>query len=205
MGGIGSGRQASFGLMVDKCHEMQSIDLAWLRRQNLMNVGRSASLRWSRGGNPTGSISIQFHWDHVRLVYRCRPSGGEWQDVNERIDLVETTTRFGGRRQWFGCPSCGRRCRILYGGSYFRCRKCHGLKYETQYEPPFARAATRALKIRERLGGDGGIDDPFPPKPKGMHQSTYDRLQAEEERLQREWAVGIASRFRSGGGAGGDG
>ena len=70
------------------------------------------------------------------------------------------------------------------------------MKYDTQYDPPFARAATRALKIRERLGGQGGIDDPFPPKPKGMHWKTYERLQAREERMQEAWAIGIAQRFR---------
>lgn len=175
---------------------MHSIDLAWLRRQKLMVVGRSASLKWSRGGNPTGSIDIEFHPDHVRLVYRHRPYGGEWQDVSERVPLVETATRFGGRRQWFRCLTCGRRCRVLYGGRYFRCRKCHGLRYETQYEPSFACAATRALKIRERLGGKGGIDDPFPDKPKGMHHRTYERLQAEAERLERAWTKGIAAKFR---------
>lgn len=94
------------------------------------------------------------------------------------------------------CPACNRRCRILYGpGSRFLCRRCGDLKYETQYEPDFARAATRALKIRERLGGRCGIDDPFPPKPKGMHWRTYQRLEAEEEALQRSWALGIAAKF----------
>ena len=102
----------------------------------------------------------------------------------------------GGNRQWFECPSCRTRCRILYGGAFFRCRRCQGLKYETQYEPPFARAATRALKIRERLGSDGGIDEPFPPKPKGMHQKTYERLEAQAEKFDQKWAVGIARKFR---------
>jgi hypothetical protein len=196
MGGLGSGRSATFGLMVDKCHEMHSIDLAWLRRKNLLNVGSSCTLSWSRGGKQTGSIKLWYELNHIRLVYRHRPHGSEWQDVDERVPLAETVTSFGGTRQWFVCLSCRRRCRVLYGGGRFRCRMCHGLKYETQYEPAFARAATRALKIRERLGGKGGIDDPFPPKPKGMHRKTYERLRAEVERLGGKWAVGIAGRFR---------
>ena len=131
----------------------------------------------------------------VRSAWSACPDPSDWS-----IALVETATAFGGKRQWFQCLSCNGRCRVLYGGAYFRCRRCHRLKYETQYEPPFARAATRALKIRERLGGTGGIGDIFPNKPKGMHWRTYERLQAEEERLQHGWAVGIAQKFQLFGG-----
>ena len=114
------------------------------------------------------------------------------------MPLIETATRFGGYRTLFVCLSCNKRCRILYGGGHFRCRRCNRLRYETQYEPPFARAATRALKIRERLGSKDGIDDPFPTKPKGMHWKTYRRLEAEEERLQSAWEVGIMAKFQIG-------
>jgi hypothetical protein len=71
------------------------------------------------------------------------------------------------------------------------------LPYETQYEPPFARAATRALKIRERLGDRSGLDDPFPARPKHMRRKTYERLEEEYDRLNHAWAVGIMARFRS--------
>ena len=196
MGGRGSGRQASFGLMVDKCHEFKSIDLAWLHRQKLMQMGRASTITWSVRGQQTGSIGIARLPGGIRLSYRQRSHGEEWRDVADFIPVVETATNFGGHRQWFQCPSCYSRCRIVYGSALFRCRRCHHLKYETQYEPPFARAATRALKIRERLGGKGGLDDLFPPKPKGMHWKTYERLQAREERMQEAWAIGIAQRFR---------
>ncbi|MBV1696228.1 MAG: hypothetical protein KGP27_17340 [Hyphomicrobiales bacterium] len=183
--------------MVTKTNEVHSIDLAWLRRRKLFNVGRWTTLRWSRGGRETGSIRFEVHSGAVRLVYRHQPLGStDWTSIDERVPLLETATRFGGNRQWFLCLSCSRRCRILFGGARFRCRRCLNLKYETQYEPDFSRAATRALKIRERLGGQGGIDDPFPDKPKGMHWTTYTRLQAEEERLQQAWAMGIIGRFR---------
>ena len=196
MGGRGSGRQASFGLMVDKCHEFKSIDLAWLHRQKLMQMGRASPITWSVRGQQTGSIGIARLRGGIRLNYRQHSHGEEWRDVADFIPVVETVTNFGGHRQWFQCPSCYSRCRIVYGGALFRCWRCHRLKYETQYEPPFARAATRALKIRERLGGKGGLDDLFPPKPKGMHWKTYERLQAREERMQEAWAIGIAQRFR---------
>ena len=184
-------------MMVDTTNQFHSIDLAWLRRQKLLNPGRWSSLSWSRRGQPSGSIRIDVLANAVRLVYRHRRGGEEWQDVSEVIPLVETETAFGGRRQWFRCLSCDQRCRILYGGSHFRCRRCLGLRYETQYEPPFGRAATRALKIRERLGDRGGIDDPFPLKPKRMRWKTYERLEDEYYRLSEAWAAGIMGRLGS--------
>ena len=33
---------------------------------------------------------------------------------------------------WFACPSCRRRCRVIYGGARFRCRLCYGAKYESE-------------------------------------------------------------------------
>ena len=196
MGGRGSGRQSSYGLSVDKCHEYHSIDLAWLRRKQLLNIGRWSTLTWSRGGRQTGTIRIECLHGSVRLTYRHRRPGDDWQDVSEVVPFVESDTAFGGRRQWFQCLSCRKPCRILYGGTHFRCRCCHRLKYETQYEPPFARAATHALKIRERLGSKEGLAEPFPDKPKGMHWRTYERLRRQESQLQHAWAVGIAARFR---------
>lgn len=199
MGGRGSGRSSSFGLMADLCSDHHRFDLAWLKSKKILGSNQWHSIDWSRGGRQTGSIRVAGVPGGLALSYRQRRNGGEWQDVYEVVPLVATPTRFGGQRQWLMCLGCRQRCRILYCGSHFRCRRCHGLRYETQYEPAFARAATRALKIRERLGGKGGIDDPFPEKPKGMHWATYERLRDEEERLQTAWAVGVMGKFGMGG------
>ena len=176
---------------------MHSIDLAWLRKRKLDQVGQWSTLRWSRAGRETGSIRVEHLAHGLRLVYRARKND-EWTSVDEVVPFVEMPLRLGGTRRWFSCPSCQRRCRILYGGSRFRCRTCYRLKYETQYEPAFARAATRAWKIRQRLGADGGIADPFPARPKGMHQRTYDWLRQEELMLQSAWSQRIFAKFRGG-------
>lgn len=191
MGGRGSGRPSGYGYGVAKCNEYHSIDLAWVRRKNLFNVGRWSSLTWSRGGRETGSIRIECHADGVRLVYRQRKNDENWQDVNEFVPLVETPTAFGGKRQWFKCLSCGRSCRILYGGAHFRCRRCYKLKYESQYEASYARSCSQAHNLRKRLGQVGSLDEPFPPKPKGMHWKTYQQLEQRDQQLQNRWAVGV--------------
>jgi hypothetical protein len=41
---------------------------------------------------------------------------------------------------------------------------------------PRQRLILKAQKIREQLGGNLGLLDVFPDKPKGMHQKRYNRL-----------------------------
>lgn len=192
MGGRGSGREGSCGFLVDKTDDYHAVDLAWLSRQSSFKLGYCGTIRWSRGGNQTGWIQYRIELSGLRLIYRARSGDDEWQEVNEIIRFANTEAQFGGRRLWLECPSCQRRCRIIYGGARFRCRRCYQLKYQSQYEPPFAGASNRAHTIRERLGHRGGLDDPFPRKPKGMHWKTYRRLETEDDRLQRQWAMGIS-------------
>jgi hypothetical protein len=69
-----------------------------------------------------------------------------------------------------------RRGRIVYGGSHFRCRKCHGLSYESQFEDPIRRVASQRHNILERLGQVSSLEDPLPAKSDCMHWTAYRRL-----------------------------
>ena len=100
--------------------------------------------------------------------------------VSELIPFIYTATRFSGRRRWFKCLHCGQRCRVIYGGRYFRCRRCHGLRYQSQGEPEYDRALERANRMRKRLGDSmfsAFEDDDLPPKPPRMRWKTYRQLQ----------------------------
>jgi hypothetical protein len=189
MGGRGSGRRA--GAQPQQCHECMRIDLAWLRRNNMLRTGAWSNLNWSRGGETSGSIQIASMPEGLRLNYRTRTGDGDWRQVNEQVPFVWTKTKFHGKRAWFQCLTCRRRCRILYGGSLFRCRRCHGLKYESQYESMYSRGLSRAYALRKRFGQFGSLDEPFVAKPKGMHWTTYRRLEALDEQLQHRWALGM--------------
>ncbi len=192
MGGMGSGRYASYGGLVDTCEDYKQIDIAWLRRETSLTLGDTGRLTWSRNGQETGSISYRIETGGLRLIYRTRRAGGPWRDVADFIPFTYTTTNFGGERQWYCCPSCHNRCRILYGGSLFRCRRCHDLKYESQYENAIERTSSQRHKLRKRLGQVGSLDDPFPDKPKGMHWATYERLKARDNHLEMRWCTDVA-------------
>jgi hypothetical protein len=53
MGGFGSGRIAGLSCR-PTCESWHSLDLAWLRREGLLNAGRWSTVRWSKHGQETG-------------------------------------------------------------------------------------------------------------------------------------------------------
>jgi hypothetical protein len=108
------------------------------------------------------------------------------------VRYVVTPTMFGGHRAWFECPSCRRACRVLYGTNSLRCRLCRHLKYASQSEAPPWRAQRRAHNIRRRVGASvNALDTPFPPKPRRMRWTTYERLRADDAALQGRWLAGV--------------
>ena len=51
-------------------------------------------------------------------------------DSGRRIDLVTSSTRYGGQRYWFKCPMCQNRVGVLYqGANRLACRVCIGYRY----------------------------------------------------------------------------
>lgn len=119
---------------------------------------------------------------------------GENQRI-QRIPLVASPCRFGGTRLYFRCPTitCGKRVTKLYRKDRsFRCRQCHGLRYRTQYMRPIDRLIARRDKLASRLDVA-----PFesPLRPRGMWNSTFQRMIGRIEAVERELDWQIAVRF----------
>ncbi|MFY9639313.1 MAG: hypothetical protein WCD20_03335 [Rhodomicrobium sp.] len=192
MGGYlsGGGRDAS------KCEAMRRIEMSWMREMGYLNPGRWATISWNRGGDPTGSIGTRAHDGWLELNYSVNGV-----PVNEAIYYRRTRTNFGGWRDWFECPKCRRACSVLYGGKYFRCRKCYRLTYSSQYEEAWERVRGKAERVRKKLGDrksvSAGDFNPFPPRPKGMHHRTYARLEQQDFAYQERLALGFEAAFYS--------
>lgn len=202
MGGSGSGNWWNHsGHAI--CEQQKRIDIRFLRRQGWLVAGRYGSLSWSIGEESMGNISYRVHRASLQLLYKVRDGDEEWRDVDEHVPFSFTAQRLGGTRRWFLCPRCHRRCAVLYGGAYFRCRKCYRLAYQSQREPSAMwRALARAQKLRQRYGGSGSMDEEFPDKPRGMHWKTYDRILKQADRLEghlsdleTEYYAELISRF----------
>ena len=184
MGGFGSGRSSGAGR--DKVEYSRSIDVNRLHKAGCLTPGWTHGWQWTQDGEKVATITLRAEADWLHLSYRVRIAGGEWESIEEPVRLVRVPCRFGGARPYFLCPgvvngiACGRRVVKLHGaGRYFLCRHCYRLAHASQSEDRWDRTLRRANKIKQRLGGEPGMSAPFPRKPKGMWQRTYERLRDE--------------------------
>jgi hypothetical protein len=171
-GGIRHGRPRA---PVESCHSLS----AWGYFQFAqMWADRDAqdSFEWEFGEQ---SAVIRFTRD------RC--------EHTQEIALTVTPCRFGGRRAWFSCPSCGRRvgkvylpCE-MYNGlgrrvAWFRCRFCYGLTYEQRRDRDrYWTFQHRVERIEARWLGE--INDDWISKRKGQHWRTFNRWFEKREAL----------------------
>jgi len=95
----------------------------------------------------------------------------------QTIELTSTRPKLGGERWWFVCPTTGRRCRVLYltrDGDRFVSRQAAKLAYRSTALGFADRIRWRAEQLRDLL--PGARYQRYPPRPKGMHRKTYDRI-----------------------------
>ena len=125
MGGYGSGSNTRFAA---KTSDYRKIDLSGFNRvrPGERTIG---TLIWSRGGERRASIGYAVTTRALRVHYTVTSRGQDIR-VDEEIPFGFTRQPFGGERRWFCCRSCGRLCRVLYGGAYFRCRQCYRAVYD---------------------------------------------------------------------------
>ena len=109
--------------------------------------------------------------DILRMNYSYR---GE--SYSYSIRLSRTACNYGGYRYWFNCPSCSKRAAVLYCIGTYVCRHCTRANYGSQLEQPIDNLFRRLNAIRVRLGWQVGIANGYEQRPKGMHQTTYDKL-----------------------------
>jgi hypothetical protein len=180
----------------------RSLDVMKLARAGYLTGSQFGSGRWSYRDSSALSVSVTGGREAIRLDYRIRTRGEEWQLVSQRIPIRWTSCRFGGERPWFVCDVyangvyCGRRVAKLYhGGRLFACRRCYRLVYAIQRGGPMDRAHHNLGRLHRKPRADYDRPDmPPPPRPKWMRWKTYSRiarqLEAGQERLDVVFTIG---------------
>lgn len=150
---------------------VQRIEVRRWSQAGYFNGNFHFSCGWNRGGEPTGSISVETTQDSAILSYRIKDlRTAEWSDKRQVVPVGQTLCNYGGNRKWFHCPVCNRRCELLYlRASRFACRCCQKVSYTSQSGGPIDRLTHKLHKLRARL--EVG-------KSKRMRSETYHRLWA---------------------------
>ena len=192
MGGRGSGRRSSYSGKPET-NDSMPLDIRRIARRGLLIPGSSFGWQWTVNDRTVASIRIWVDRESLVLSYRMKSTG---EVVEQRVQMQTTPCHLGGQRHWFTCPRCSKRVAVVYApGRYFACRQCCGLGYATQKESAGDRAATRADKLRKRLGWEAGILNGPGVKPKVMHWKTFLRLKSQHDALVQISLQDMAHRF----------
>lgn len=178
MGGTGSGgyRWGQPHLTVDQTF---SLDSDLLVRAGIARGHECLALRW--GEEAHGAIATSLNGRRAVLLYQIGKCEHE-----QRLSLVATPCRCGGKRVWFLCPECGRRVRKLYVPFVltpfsktfpaFACRHCHRLTYRVRnLRDPLALALARLRRAQAGLTPCESPVSGVPSRPHGTHRRTYVR------------------------------
>jgi hypothetical protein len=128
MGGSGSGRE-SFRRTVEECLVFSLS--AMLRDGQLTEHESTQVLAWEGWQGVTRyRLTVEIWPIDSGLLFQL-------QETHQIITLQASALRFGGRRWWFDCPKCERRCAKLYLPPHrdeFACRICYNLQYRSERE-----------------------------------------------------------------------
>jgi len=143
-------------------------------------------VRWSVHRGVEGVVWV----DVASTVQR----GGQTRQGGARLDVDETTPRYGGVRYWWLCPACGGRVTTLYlppGVSAPACRRCYRLTYKTRQAHDKRDDRYRRLPPWERLAllYTMTMTDPEPPNihsvPRAQWAREISRILAGTDELTR--------------------
>jgi hypothetical protein len=184
MGGPGSGDWYRW----DKKDHVRSrpyIDIRYLKQHGQLTPGALFNLDWeAKDGDGHASADCRCEADRLVVDYEIDSSGENREIFQSVIEFDFTPCHFGGKRTWLICPKCNKRVAVVYISQLgFSCRQCCDLTYLSRSLNRYDRLMLKAKLIHVRLGCNGDITGPLPPKPKGMHWETYWWLLRQEAQL----------------------
>jgi hypothetical protein len=175
------------------------LDLNQLSRTGLIKLGSNIGprgIRWSNsywGEIASGIISGDTSGQHEGWLRIQLGNLDQWMTLEPR------PRPFGGRQWYFICPVKNRPASVLWkppGAARFCSRQTWGrqVAYHSQFIGDTDRAHNGKARIKGRLIGNNDPDEwDFPPKPKWMRWTTYNRLEARFDRYEAALDYGCAA------------
>jgi hypothetical protein len=155
-----------------KAGQVLSLDIRRLARLGYTQRDCSFTWQWARDGETTGRIGITTQAGASLTLKYTVTIQGQPRDYAQRVELIFTSCNFGQSRPWALCPRCGHRVAMLYmRAGQFACRHCQRVSYASQSHDALGRSWLKQHKIEAKLGADW-------QRPKGMRQTTHNRLMA---------------------------
>jgi hypothetical protein len=160
--------------------DVKKIDIQFLNKNGYLDRLGQSQLSWRCNGEPTGTIGYLMMNDRMTLNYQLGK-----QSFRYDVAFDKTACHLGGYRKWLKCPTCSRRCGVLYlTHLVFKCRKCSRLPYLSTLQSDIDRLIEQKHKLGyrtfERYDGDGIW------KKKHMQQKTFERLEQRYIKLDRQ-------------------
>ncbi len=197
MGGLGSGQKQGRAKVEDLC----SLDINILLKSGCLEPGCVSSQSWRRNGQVISRVRCVGGKAELRLIYRSLQPGSDWQDRDYGVPIEWVRCNFGGQRPYFRCPAlhndtpCHKRVSKVYGGAIFACRNCHNLTYWSQSASKLDRLIEKSHRLRRKI--DRASQSCLVTRPKGMWQSTYERLIDEYYQAEQDANDLFMKRFAS--------
>jgi len=114
------------------------IDMKTFSKKVNLESYSCGNITWNSALGNKASIGWSVNDSHsIRLYYTNTNYYGVKRNFDYEVRIETTPCNYGGKRWWFLCPVCFRRCRVIYlppGQGVFACRICHNLSYKSQQE-----------------------------------------------------------------------
>jgi hypothetical protein len=141
MGGSNSGGHNFRGRpSVEQCPVM---NIEYFRRHGLLKLGTRATVTLGE------IVTIEWYTELDCILYLqlFDSEGVKRNGIHLGFQWLAHRRKFGGHQYYWVCPSCHSPCaKIYFYRWYFKCRKCHRLRYASQRMRPMERIIEQGRK-----------------------------------------------------------
>jgi hypothetical protein len=153
-------------------NQYRSIDARLMSQEGCFKPGTRFGWVWKQNGEIIANIGCATSHTGKTLIVMYNQRGNTYEN---KIRLTFKRPNYGGQIAWFICPSCGKRVRKLYAKGYMACRICYRFTYSICKENPdqMDLIDRKIRRIHKNLKAPNTNIFDLPPRPKGMHYTTY--------------------------------